>query len=346
MNDNRLAGTKTLLITGGTGSFGQTIIEHLLEKSCWNLRILSRDERKQELVRMRFESDRLSCYLGDVRDMESVNYAMRGVDYVFHAAALKQVPSCEFFPIEAVKTNVLGANNVMEAAIKNDVESVVVLSTDKAVYPINAMGLSKALMEKVMCSKAQLQNCQTRFSATRYGNVIASRGSVIPHFIKNIREGKPLTITNPLMTRFLMSLEESVDLVIKAFLDAKSGDLLVRKSPASTIAVLAEAVKHLMGVPEHPTKIIGTRHGEKLFESLLSREEMLKCRDLGDYFRVPIDGRTLDYGKYVVKGEKQSDEVDDYNSHNTERFTVLDTIDCLQKNQQVRTLLSNNDVTL
>ena len=338
-NDLNLQQHKTVLITGGTGSFGQTITKFLIEKSNWNVRVLSRDERKQELMRMRFESNRLRCYIGDVRDEMAVRSATRGVDYLFHAAALKQVPSCEFFPMEAVKTNIQGANNVMEAAISNNVESVVVLSTDKAVYPINAMGLSKAMMEKVMCSKAQALEGGTRFAATRYGNVVASRGSVIPHFITKIKEGKEIGLTNPLMTRFLMSLDESVDLVLNAFHNSKSGDIFVRKAPACTIAVLADAVKQILGVENHPTRIMGTRHGEKLYESLLSREEVIKSQDLKQYYRVPIDDRSLDYAKYTSTGEIQSNDVEDYNSHNTERLNLTQTVELLRNNSEVQELL-------
>lgn len=313
---------KTLLITGGTGSFGNAVLQRFLYSDISEIRIFSRDEKKQEDMRIALKSDKVKFYIGDVRDYESVHDALRGVDYVFHAAALKQVPSCEFYPMEAVRTNVLGAENVMRAAIANEVKRCVVLSTDKAVYPINAMGLSKAMMEKLMVAKSRLCDPgKTVLSATRYGNVMASRGSVIPLFLDQLQSGKPLTITDPTMTRFLMTLEESVDLVLYAFENARPGDIFVQKAPASTVGDLAQAMKELLRL-DNEIKIIGTRHGEKLYESLLSREEMARAGDLGGYYRVPADSRDLNYAKYFVEGETHVSELDDYTSHNTERLNV------------------------
>lgn len=313
---------KTLLITGGTGSFGNAVLQRFLHSDISEIRIFSRDEKKQEDMRIALKSDMVKFYIGDVRDYESVHDALRGVDYVFHAAALKQVPSCEFYPMEAVRTNVLGAENVMRAAIANEVKRCVVLSTDKAVYPINAMGLSKAMMEKLMVAKSRLCDPgKTVLSATRYGNVMASRGSVIPLFLDQLQSGKPLTITDPTMTRFLMTLEESVDLVLYAFENARPGDIFVQKAPASTVGDLAQAMKELLRL-DNEIKIIGTRHGEKLYESLLSREEMARADDHGGYYRVPADSRDLNYAKYFVEGETHVSELDDYTSHNTERLNV------------------------
>ncbi|NJD24023.1 MAG: NAD-dependent epimerase/dehydratase family protein [Betaproteobacteria bacterium] len=313
---------KTLLITGGTGSFGNAVLQRFLHSDISEIRIFSRDEKKQEDMRIALKSDKVKFYIGDVRDYDSVHDALRGVDYVFHAAALKQVPSCEFYPMEAVRTNVLGAENVMRAAIANEVKRCVVLSTDKAVYPINAMGLSKAMMEKLMVAKSRLCDPgKTVLSATRYGNVMASRGSVIPLFLDQLQSGKPLTITDPIMTRFLMTLEESVDLVLYAFENARPGDIFVQKAPASTVGDLAQAMKELLRL-DNEIKIIGTRHGEKLYESLLSREEMARADDLGGYYRVPADSRDLNYAKYFVEGETHVSELDDYTSHNTERLDV------------------------
>ncbi len=313
---------KILLITGGTGSFGNAVLQRFLQSDISEIRIFSRDEKKQEDMRIALNSDKLKFYIGDVRNYDSIHDALRGVDYVFHAAALKQVPSCEFYPMEAVRTNVLGAENVMRAAIANEVKRCVVLSTDKAVYPINAMGISKAMMEKVMVAKSRL--CDPRktvLSATRYGNVMASRGSVIPLFLDQLQAGKPLTITDPSMTRFLMTLEESVDLVLYAFEHARPGDIFVQKAPASTVGDLAQAMKELLK-RNNQVKIIGTRHGEKLYESLLSREEMARADDLGGYYRVPADSRDLNYAKYFVEGETEVSNLDDYTSHNTERLDV------------------------
>ena len=313
---------KTLMITGGTGSFGNAVLKRFLETDVKEIRIFSRDEKKQEDMRIVLNNPKLKFYIGDVRNYESTHEAMKGVDYVFHAAALKQVPSCEFYPMEAVRTNVLGAENVMNAAIANNVERVIVLSTDKAVYPINAMGLSKAMMEKLMVAKSRMrEEGETVLCATRYGNVMASRGSVIPLFVKQLKEGKQLTITDPTMTRFLMSLEDSVDLVIYAFEHGRQGDIFVQKSPASTIEVLAQALKELLN-KDNEIQIIGTRHGEKLYESLVSREEIAKAEDMEKYYRIPADNRDLNYAKFVVEGEVEIASLDDYTSHNTERLDV------------------------
>ena len=316
----------TLLITGGTGSFGNAILKRFLQSDLAEIRIFSRDEKKQDDMRKRYINHKLKFYIGDVRDARSVAAAMRGVDYVFHAAALKQVPSCEFHPGEAVRTNVLGTENVLDAAILAGVKRVVCLSTDKAVYPINAMGISKALMEKVMVATSRnLETTGTVICGTRYGNVMASRGSVIPLFVDQVRAGKPITLTDPSMTRFMMSLEDAVDLVLYAFEHARNGDLFVQKAPAATVQVLAQAVLQLMGKPTHPVQEIGTRHGEKLFETLLGREEIACAEDLGHYFRIPPDGRDLNYEKYVEVGERrltQSLHGEDYNSHNTTQLDV------------------------
>lgn len=327
---------KVLLITGGTGSFGNAVLQRFLHTDFAEIRIFSRDEKKQEDMRIAFKSDKVKFYIGDVRDYDSVHDAFTGVNYVFHAAALKQVPSCEFYPMEAVKTNVTGAENVMRAAIAHCVNRVVLLSTDKAVYPINAMGLSKAIMEKVMVAKSRLCDPgKTIFSATRYGNVMASRGSVIPLFLQQLQEGKPLTITDPSMTRFLMSLEESVDLVLYAFQHALPGDIFVQKAPASTVGELAEAMRQILR-KTNEIKIIGTRHGEKLYESLVSREEMARASDLGAYYRIPADSRDLNYAKYFVEGEIAISEISDYTSHNTKRLTVDDVKQVLLKLDLVR----------
>lgn len=313
---------KILMITGGTGSFGNAVLRRFLDTDVREIRIFSRDEKKQEDMRIVLNHPKLKFYIGDVRNYDSINDAMNGVNYVFHAAALKQVPSCEFYPMEAVRTNVLGAENVLNAAVANKIERVVVLSTDKAVYPINAMGLSKAMMEKLMVAKSRMRGQgETVMCATRYGNVMASRGSVIPLFVNQIKEGKPLTITDPAMTRFLMSLEDSVDLVIHAFEHAQQGDIFVQKAPASTVDVLAQALKALFN-SESPIHIIGTRHGEKLYESLISREEMAKAEDMDRYYRIPADNRDLNYNKYFVEGELKVATLDDYTSHNTERLDV------------------------
>ncbi|MBI5330964.1 MAG: polysaccharide biosynthesis protein [Betaproteobacteria bacterium] len=312
----------TLLITGGTGSFGNAVLRRFLDSGLREIRILSRDEKKQDDMRKKYNSPKLKFYIGDVRDYQSVLGAVRGVDFIYHAAALKQVPSCEFHPLEAVKTNVLGTENVLEAAITCGVKRVVCLSTDKAVYPINAMGISKAMMEKVIVAKSR-SSSTTIISATRYGNVMASRGSVIPLFVDQIRAGKPITITDPNMTRFMMTLDDAVDLVLFAFEHGKPGEIYVQKAPAATIETLAHALTGLMGAPEHTVNIIGTRHGEKLFEVLLSREEMVAAKDLGNYYRVPPDLRDLNYGKFIEQGEIKISEAVEYNSHNTTRLDVV-----------------------
>ena len=311
------------MITGGTGSFGKAVLKRFLSTEVGEIRIFSRDEKKQEEMRIGLNNNKLKFYIGDIRNYDSILQAMKGVDYVFHAAALKQVPSCEFYPMEAVRTNVLGAENVMNAAIEKGVERVVILSTDKAVYPINAMGVSKAMMEKLMVAKARMQNSgETLLCATRYGNVMASRGSVIPLFVSQIKNSKPLTITDPNMTRFLMSLEDSVNLVLYAFENAEQGDIFVQKAPASTVQNLAEALLLLFGAKASP-QIIGTRHGEKLFETLVSREEMARVVDMGAYFRIPADNRDLNYSKYFSDGEEIISHLEDYTSHNTQQLNLL-----------------------
>ena len=312
---------KILLITGGTGSFGNAVLRRFLDSDIAEIRIFSRDEKKQDDMRKRYNNPKLKFYLGDVRDVDSVRTSMRGVDYVFNAAALKQVPSCEFYPLQAVKTNVLGTENVLEAAVTLGVKRVICLSTDKAVYPINAMGISKAMMEKVAVAKSR-ESGATTICVTRYGNVMASRGSVIPLFVDQIRGGHELTITDPEMTRFMMTLDDAVDLVLYAFEHGTSGDIFVQKAPAATITILTEALTSLLGVPDHDVSVIGTRHGEKLFEALLSREEMVASQDLGGYFRVPPDLRDLNYGKFTDQGEQQISEAVDYNSHNTTRLDL------------------------
>lgn len=313
---------KTLLITGGTGSFGNAVMNRFLETDIKEIRIFSRDEKKQDDMRKLYKNDKLKFYIGDVRDLASLKNAMYGVDYVFHAAALKQVPSCEFFPLEAVKTNVLGTDNVLTAAIEIGVKKVICLSTDKAAYPINAMGISKAMMEKVFVAKAKTVDPEnTLICGTRYGNVMASRGSVIPLFIQQIKDGQPLTVTDPNMTRFLMSLEEAVELVIFAFQNAKAGDIMVQKSAASTIGDLAQAVRELFSA-DNDIKTIGTRHGEKLYETLLTKEEYIVAKDMGGFYRVPADKRDLNYDKYFVDGDKKLTTEEEYNSHNTERLNI------------------------
>jgi UDP-glucose 4-epimerase len=324
---------KVLMITGGTGSFGNTVLKRFLSTEVREIRIFSRDEKKQEEMRIALNNSKLKFYIGDVRDYDSTHQAMKGVDYVFHAAALKQVPSCEFYPMEAVRTNVIGTENVMNAATANGVKRVVVLSTDKAVYPINAMGISKAMAEKLMVAKARMQgDGETVLCATRYGNVMASRGSVIPLFVSQLKEGRPLTITDPNMTRFLMSLEDSVDLVLYAFEHGKQGDIFVQKAPASTVADLAQALKELFK-KDTQVRVIGTRHGEKLYESLISREEMAKAKDMGGYYRIPADNRDLNYAQFYSEGEEKITHQEDYTSHNTERLNV----------EQVKKLLSKLD---
>lgn len=315
-----MCSNKTLLITGGTGSFGNAVLDRFLDTDISEIRIFSRDEKKQDDMRHKYKNDKIKFYIGDVRDYDSLNSAMRGVDYVFSAAALKQVPSCEFYPLEAVKTNIMGTGNTIDAAIANGVQRMVVLSTDKAVYPINAMGMSKAMMEKVMQAKSRnLSEKQTLLSGTRYGNVMASRGSVIPLFIKQIKSNQPITVTNPNMTRFMMSLPQAVELVLFAFNNARQGDMFVQKAPAATIEDLAHVLKDIFN-GKNEIKTIGTRHGEKVYETLLAKEEAVKAEDMGDYYRVPADTRDLNYGKYFDKGSNLIDETEEYNSHNTVRL--------------------------
>ena len=312
---------KTLLITGGTGSFGNAVLRRFLNSDIAEIRVFSRDEKKQDDMRKKYNNPKLKFYIGDVRDIESVRSAVRGVDYIFHAAALKQVPSCEFYPLQAVKTNVLGTENVLEAAVAMGVERVICLSTDKAVYPINSMGISKAMMEKVAVAKSR-ESDATTICVTRYGNVMASRGSVIPLFVEQILNNQALTITDPGMTRFMMTLDDAVDLVLYAFKNGSSGDIFVQKAPAATIEILTKALTILLGAANHEVSVIGTRHGEKLFEALLSREEMVAAHDLGGYFCVPPDMRNLNYSKFIDKGQKKISEAEDYNSHNTMRLDL------------------------
>jgi len=335
---------KVLLITGGTGSFGSTVLRRFIGERFREIRIFSRDEKKQEDQRLQYRDPRLRYYIGDVRDTRSIAAAVQGVDYIFHAAALKQVPSCEFHPMEAVKTNIIGTDNLLEAAIAAGVSRVVCLSTDKAVYPINAMGISKALMEKVMVAKSRLAlGTRTVITGTRYGNVLASRGSVIPLFVEQLRQGKPLTLTDPTMTRFVMTLEQAVDLVLYAFEHGANGDVFVQKAPAATIEVLARSVLDIMGRADHPMKVIGTRHGEKLYEALLSREEMAIAEDRGTYYRVPPDNRDLNYAVFVEEGEKAFSEARDFNSHNTERLDQAGMTEVLRKLPYMRSVLEGRD---
>lgn len=334
---------KTLLITGGTGSFGNAVLRRFLDSDLREIRVLSRDEKKQDDMRKKFNSAKLKFHIGDVRDYQSVLNAVRGVDFIYHAAALKQVPSCEFHPLEAVKTNVLGTENVLEAAINCGVSRVVVLSTDKAVYPINAMGISKAMMEKVAVAKSR-NSRHTVINVTRYGNVMASRGSVIPLFTNQIRAGQPISITDPNMTRFMMTLDDAVDLVLYAFQNGKPGEIFVQKAPAATIETLAKALTELLNIPNHPINVIGTRHGEKLYEALLSREEMVAAEDLGGYYRVPPDLRDLNYGKFVEEGEVKISEATDYNSHNTTRLDVEGMSELLQKLRFIQGLVKGEHI--
>jgi UDP-N-acetylglucosamine 4,6-dehydratase len=334
---------KKLIITGGTGSFGNAVLRRFLDSNIAEIRIFSRDEKKQDDMRKKYNNPKLKFYIGDVRDVESVRTAMRGVDYVFHAAALKQVPSCEFYPLQAVKTNVLGTENVLEAAVTLGIKRVICLSTDKAVYPINAMGISKAMMEKVAVAKSR-ESETTTICVTRYGNVMASRGSVIPLFVDQIRAGKALTITDPEMTRFMMTLDDAVDLVLYAFEHGKPGDIFVQKAPAATITTLTQALTDLLGKPNHEVRVIGTRHGEKLFEALLSREEMVAAQDLGGYFRVPPDLRDLNYGKFIDQGETKISEAVDYNSHNTTRLDVDGMKALLMKLRFMQAITRGEDV--
>ncbi|WP_180000025.1 polysaccharide biosynthesis protein [Acinetobacter sp. YH12239] len=336
---------KVLLITGGTGSFGNAVLKRFLETDIKEIRIFSRDEKKQDDMRKKYQSSKLKFYIGDVRDYTSILNATRGVDYIYHAAALKQVPSCEFHPMEAVKTNVIGTENVLEAAIQNGVKRIVCLSTDKAVYPINAMGISKAMMEKVIVAKSRnLENTDTTICCTRYGNVMASRGSVIPLFVDLIHQGKALTITDPNMTRFMMTLDDAVDLVLYAFEHGQNGDIFVQKAPAATIEVLTQALKELLQVNDHPVTVMGTRHGEKAYEALLSREEMAVALDQGYYFRVPADQRDLNYEKYVENGDLAITQLEDYNSHNTERLDVEGMKKLLLKLEFIRALTQGHYV--
>ncbi|ECC1691335.1 UDP-glucose 4-epimerase [Salmonella enterica subsp. salamae] len=322
---------KILLITGGTGSFGNAVLRRFLDSDIGEIRIFSRDEKKQDDMRKKYASDKLKFYIGDVRDYSSILTATRGVDFIYHAAALKQVPSCEFYPMEAVKTNVIGTDNVLEAAIANKVSRIVCLSTDKAVYPINAMGTSKAMMEKVIVAKSRNLPKDITICATRYGNVMASRGSVIPLFINQILEGRPITITDPCMTRFMMTLDDAVDLVLHAFEHGTNGDIFVQKAPAATIETLTKSLLEITKQHSHPINIIGTRHGEKLFEVLCSREELLVAEDQGNYYRIPSDKRDLNYEKFFDKGTKGIQSFEDYNSHNTRRLNVEEMIDLLRK---------------
>lgn len=327
---------KTLLITGGTGSFGNAVLNRFSKTEINEIRIFSRDEKKQDDMRQYYQNEKIKYYIGDVRDKRSLDTALRGVDFIFHAAALKQVPSCEFFPLEAVRTNVIGCENVLDSALENGVKKAIVLSTDKAVYPINAMGMSKALSEKVMVAKSRnLNDSGTIFCGTRYGNVMATRGSVIPLFIEQIKAGKPLSITDPSMTRYMMTLESAVDLVLYAFKNGVNGDIFVQKSPASTIEVLAQALLKLYKA-SNPIKIIGTRHGEKLFETLVTREEMIKAKDLENYYKIPADTRDLNYAKYFSKGQEEISKVEEYTSHNTYRLNVEETMDLLLKLPEIQ----------
>jgi UDP-N-acetylglucosamine 4,6-dehydratase/5-epimerase len=331
---------KTLMVTGGTGSFGNEVLKHFLGTPLKEIRVFSRDEKKQEDMRISINDSKAKFYIGDVRQYDSIYDAMHGVDYVFHAAALKQVPSCEFYPMEAIRTNVLGADNVMTAAVARGVRRVVLLSTDKAVYPINAMGLSKAMMEKLMMAKSRMRlEGETVLCATRYGNVMASRGSVIPLFINQIKAGKPITVTDPSMTRFLMSLKDSVRLVLHAYEHGEQGDIFVQKAPAATLEVLAQALIRIFG-GKGDIQIIGTRHGEKLFESLVSREEMIKAEEDDHYYRVPSDNRDLNYSKYFVEGETKLSTMDDYTSHNTQRLDVDQTVELLMNLDYVQEQLN------
>jgi UDP-N-acetylglucosamine 4,6-dehydratase/5-epimerase len=334
---------KILMITGGTGSFGNAVLRRFLSSDIKEIRIFSRDEKKQDDMRKYFNSEKLKFYIGDVRDYQSISNAMRNVDYVYHAAALKQVPSCEFYPLEAVKTNVLGTENVLEAAVLHRVERVVCLSTDKAVYPINAMGISNALMEKVIVAKSRnLEHTNTTICCTRYGNVMASRGSVIPLFIRQVVNGDPISVTDPLMTRFMMTLDDAVDLVIHAFQNGSNGDIFVQKAPAATIDILVKALLKIMNKPEHQVNVIGTRHGEKQYEALCSREEMFVAQEQGNYYRVPADNRDLNYTKYFEQGEKDLAAIEDYNSHNTERLDVDGMVNLLRKLDFIRDIENGN----
>ena len=329
---------KTILITGGTGSFGNAVLKRFLNSDIKEIRIFSRDEKKQDDMRHELQTNKVKFYIGDVRDKRSVDGVMSGVDYIFHAAALKQVPSCEFFPMQAVRTNVIGTENVLDSAIEHGVKRIIVLSTDKACYPINAMGISKAMMEKVAIAKGRAlgKNAQTIICVTRYGNVMGSRGSVIPLWIDQIKAGKEITITDPNMTRFMMTLDDAVDLVLYAFSNGNNGDLFIQKAPATTLEILVEALKDLFKT-DTAVRIIGTRHGEKLYESLVTREEMAKAVDLGNYFRIPCDGRDLNYDKYFIEGQKDISDICDYHSHNTYRLNIIEMKELLLKLESIRT---------
>ena len=326
---------KVLLISGGTGSFGNAVLKRFLATNIREIRIFSRDELKQDDMRKQYNNDRIKFYIGDVRDKNSIDDAMRGVDYVFHAAALKQVPSCEFYPMQAVKTNVIGTENLLNSAINAGVKKVIALSTDKAVYPINAMGISKAMMERVIVAKGRNIK-DTTIICTRYGNVMASRGSVIPLFIDQVRNGKPITITDSNMTRFMMSLEQAVDLVLFAFKNGQSGDIFVQKAPAATVELLAQTVKNILGKPSHEIKTIGTRHGEKLYETLLTKEEMVKAIDMGEYYRIPADTRDLNYNKFFEEGEEVITEAGEYHSHNTHRLNKEELTELLLNLREIQ----------
>jgi UDP-glucose 4-epimerase len=331
----RMFKNKTLLITGGTGSFGNAVLDSFLSTDIKEIRIFSRDELKQDDMRKKYSNKKLKFYIGDVRDKNSIEDAMRGVDFVFHAAALKQVPSCEFYPMQAVKTNIIGTENVMNAAISAGVKKIIALSTDKAVYPINAMGISKAMMERVVISKGRnVKN--TVIACTRYGNVMASRGSVIPLFLNQIKSGRPITITDPNMTRFIMSLDDAVDLVMFAFKHAKSGDIFVQKAPAATVQLLAETIKNILGIPNYDVRVIGTRHGEKLYETLLTKEEMVKAIEMKNYYRIPADVRDLNYSKYFELGEEIVSEADEYHSHNTKRLNEKELTMLLKNLKEIK----------
>ncbi|MCK5029259.1 MAG: polysaccharide biosynthesis protein [Bacteroidales bacterium] len=333
---------KTLLITGGTGSFGKAVLKRFLDSELKEIRIFSRDEKKQDDLRKKINNTKVKFYIGDVRDPMSVSNVMAGVDYIFHAAALKQVPSCEFFPLEAVKTNVLGTENVLEAAIQHKVKKVICLSTDKAVYPINAMGMTKAVMEKVMVARSRnLTENDTILCGTRYGNVMASRGSVIPLFVEQIKAGNPLTITNPDMTRFMMTLDDAVDLVMYAFQNGKQGDIFIQKAPAATIEILAKALLKIYK-SDNKIQVIGTRHGEKLYESLVSTEEMAHAQDLGDYYCIPADTRDLNYDRYFTEGDENIDKIEEYHSHNTRRLNIEGTVELLMKLEEIREEVISN----
>jgi UDP-glucose 4-epimerase len=336
---------KKLLISGGTGSFGNAVLRRFLSTDVAEIRVFSRDEKKQDDMRSKYRSDKLKFIIGDVRDSHSITAATSGVDFIFHAAALKQVPSCEFYPLEAVRTNILGTSNLLEAALRNGVKRTICLSTDKAVYPINAMGMSKALMEKVMVATSRLADPEESIiCGTRYGNVMASRGSVIPLFIKQILAGEPITVTDPNMTRFMMSLDDAVELVLFAFTNGKNGDIFVQKAPASTVGDVADALRQLFGKPDHPIRVIGTRHGEKLYETLLTREEMSQADDIENYFRIAPDIRDLNYGKYIAEGQRDITSSLDYNSHNTIRLGVEETKALLLKLPFVRALLAGERI--